>query len=90
MKINRKKEKKYNKLIFVLFALILIALSIVCFYGGIYAVVYMLKWYKYLIIVTASIIGLILGILGVLLVALSFNLTNTKNNFKEFDKLNKE
>lgn len=71
------REKKYGKFVFVLIALILIALAVGAVYGGIYAVLHMTHWAKYIIIVVASILGLALGLFGIFLILFSFSLIGT-------------
>ena len=51
------REKRYGKFVFVLVALIIIALAGGAIYGGIYAVMHMSHWSKYVIITVASIVG---------------------------------
>jgi len=80
------REKRYGKLTFVLFALILIALAAASVYGGIYAVVHMAHWVKYVIVVVAGIVGLGLGGFGIVLVALSFSMIGSKQSVRDSNK----
>ena len=68
------REKRYGKFTFVLIALIIIALAGGAIYGGIYAVMHMAHWSKYVIITVACIVGLLLAILGIFLILFSFSL----------------
>ena len=83
MGIFKYKEKKYGKLTFILFALILVLLAVASVAGGIYAVVNMAHWSKYIIVVVASLGGLILGCFGIFLVALSFSLINQSKSVRD-------
>ena len=80
------KEKRYGKLTFILFALILVALAAASVYGGIYAVIHMAHWSKYVIIVAASIVGLFLGGFGILLIALSFSMISQSKSVRDENK----
>ena len=73
------REKKYGKLTFILFALVVIALAVASIYGGIYAVIHMTHWAKYIIVVIASIVGLCLGLFGILMFAISEFMIHIKN-----------
>lgn len=86
MGIFKYREKRYGKFTFVLFALILIALAAASIYGGIYAVLKMAHWSKYIIVVVASIIGLALGVFGIFLVALSFSMINQSKSVRDENK----
>ena len=83
MGIFKYREKKYGKLTFILFALILVLIAVASVMGGIYAVVNMTHWAKYVIVVVASIIGLVLGTFGIFLVALSFSLINQSKSVRD-------
>ena len=48
------KEKRYGKTTLILFALILIAIASVSIFGGIYAVLNMTHWSKFVIVVLTS------------------------------------
>lgn len=80
------REKRYGKLTFVLFALVLIALAAASIYGGIYAVIHMAHWSKYIIITVASIVGLGLGLFGIVLVALSFSMISSSKSVRDGNK----
>ena len=83
MGIFKYKEKRYGKLTFVLFALILILLAVAGVYGGIYAVVHMTHWSKYVIVSLASIVGLVLGLFGIFMFALSFSMINQSKSVRD-------
>ena len=76
------REKKYGKFVFVLIALVLIALAVGAVYGGIYAVQHMTHWAKYIIIVVACILGLALGLFGIFLILFSLH---TRHNLCKID-----
>ena len=83
MGIFKYREKKYGKLTFVLVALILILIAAAGIYGGIYAVMHMAHWSKYLIVVVASIIGLCLGGFGIFMIALSFSMISQSKSVRD-------
>ena len=80
------REKRYGKFTFVLIALIIIALAGGAIYGGIYAVLNMEHWAKYVIIVVASIVGLLLAILGIFLILFSFSLIGSSKSVRDGNK----
>ena len=69
------KEKKYGKLSFILFALIFVAIAILCAVGGALAFKYITNWLKYFLLVIAIVIGLAFLIFGVFLIIISFSLS---------------
>ena len=77
------KEKRYGKLTFILFALVIIAIAAASVYGGIFAVINMTHWAKYIIVSVTSLIGLGLGGFGIVLFALSFSLINSKQSVRD-------
>ena len=83
MGIFKYKEKRYGKLTFILFALILVLLAAASVFGGIYAVVHMQHWAKYVIVSIAGVVGLALGAFGIFLVALSFSLINQSKSVRD-------
>jgi len=80
------REKRYGKLTFCLIAVILVLLAAASVYGGIYAVINMAHWSKYVIVVVASIIGLCLGVFGIFLVALSFSMISQSKSVRDENK----
>lgn len=71
------REKRYGKLALVLLALVILALAGGAIYGGIYAVMHMSHWSKYVIIVVACIIGLVLAVFGLFLFFFTFSMINS-------------
>ena len=68
------------------FAGISAALAAASIYGGIYAVIHMTHWAKYIIVVVASIVGLGLGGFGLFLVSLSFSMINQSKSVRDGNK----
>ena len=83
MGIFKYREKKYGKLTFVLIAISFVLLAAASVYGGIYAVIHMSHWTKYLIVVIASVVGLALGGIGIFLVALSFSMISQSKSVRD-------
>jgi len=83
MGLFKYKEKKYGKLTFVLVALILILIAAASIFGGIYAVINMAHWSKYLIVVIASIFGLVVGCFGIFLFAMSFSMISQSKSVRD-------
>ena len=77
------KEKRYGKLTFILIALVLIALAAASVFGGVYAVINMTHWAKYIIVVVTSLVGLAVGGFGIIMIALSFSLIGTKQSVRD-------
>lgn len=77
------REKKYGKLTFILFSLVVIALAVASVYGGIYAVINMTHWAKYIIVVVASLVGLCLGFFGIFMFAISFSMINHSKSVRD-------
>lgn len=71
------REKRYGKLALVLLALVILALAGGAIYGGIYAVMHMSHWSKYVIIVVACIIGVVLAVFGLFLFFFTFSMINS-------------
>ena len=83
MGIFKYREKRYGKLTFILFAVIMVLLAVASVSGGIYAIVNMTHWSKYIIVVVTSIIGFALGGFGVVMVALSFSLISQSKSVRD-------
>ena len=58
------KEKRYGKFVFIIFALCSIAAAVASVWGGVYAVMHMSHWSKYIIISVASIFALFVGLIA--------------------------
>ena len=86
MCLFRYKEKRYGKLALTLFALILIAASAGAIYGGVYAVLNMSHWVKYLIVSVAGIVGLGLGTFGFAVLGITFSMINQKRSVRDRNK----
>ena len=83
MSIFKYREKKYGKITFVLVAIILVLLAAASVYGGIYAVIHMSNWSKYLIVVVAAVVGLFLGGFGIFMLALSFSMISQSKSVRD-------
>ncbi len=86
MGLFKYKETRYGKFLFVLIALLLVALGGASIYGGVYAVLNMSHWTKYIIIVVASIVGLLLALFGIFLIIFSFSMINSWKSVRDGNK----
>ena len=86
MCLFRYREKRYGKFALTLFALALIAASAAAIYGGVYAVMNMSHWVKYLIVSVAGITGIGLGSFGFIVLAITFSMINQKRSVRDRNK----
>lgn len=86
MSIFGYREKRYGKTAFVFLGLLLIALAVGAVYGGVYAVLHMAHWSKYIIVSVAGVFGLIFGAFGVFLVLISFSMINSWKSVRDGNK----
>ncbi len=86
MCLFRYREKRYGKFLFVLIALVLIALGAGAIYGGVYAVLNMTHWSKYVIVSVAGILGLILAGFGIFFIIFSTSMINSWKSVRDGNK----
>ena len=86
MCLFRYREKRYGKFALTLFALILIAAAAGSIYGGVYAVMHMTHWAKYVIVSVAGIVGLGLGVFGLAVFGITFSMINQKRSVRDRNK----
>ena len=86
MSLFKYREKRYGKLTFTIVSLMLIALAVASIWGGIYAVLHMAHWAKYIIVVVAIIVGLALGLFGLFMFLMSFSLINKSQSVRDGNK----
>lgn len=80
------REKRYGKLAFIIFALCVIALAGVAIWGGVYAVLNMSHWAKYVIVSVAGVVGFALLCFGVFLILFSFSLIWKNKSVRDVNK----
>ncbi len=80
------RETRYGKTAFVLFAILLIALACGSVYGGVYAILHMTHWTKYLIMVIAGIVALALALFGLYLILFSFSMISSWKSVRDGNK----
>ncbi len=80
------KEKRYGKFVFILIAIVLLALAGGSIFGGIYAVMHMSHWSKYLIIVVACIAGLLFALMGITMLVMSLSMINSWKSGRDSNK----
>ena len=77
------REKRFGKFSLILFALITLAIAGACVFGGVYAVLHMTSWVKYLLVVLGLIVGLILAIFGILMLIITFSFTGKDQSVRD-------
>lgn len=80
------REKRYGKLTFILFAILLITLAAASVFGGVYAILKMAHWSKYVISIVAFVVALFLGLMGLFLFLMSFSLINKSKSVRDGNK----
>ena len=86
MCLFRYREKRYGKFALILLALALIATGAGSVYGGVYAVMHMTHWTKYLIVAVAGLVGLFFGIFGLAVFGITFSMINQKRSVRDRNK----
>ncbi len=80
------REKRYGKFAFVLMALVMVALAGGAIYGGVYAVMHMTHWSRFVIVSLAGVVGLILGGLGIFFLIFSTSMINSWKSVRDGNK----
>ncbi len=75
MGLFKYREKRYGKFTFTLVSLLIIALGGLAIFGGVYAVMHMAHWAKYIIVAVASIVGGLIALFGLLMFFVSFSMS---------------
>ncbi len=83
MALLSNRTTRYGKFMFILLAVCCLALAGGSIFGGIYAVLNMSHWAKYVIIVIACIFAFIIGMIGIFFLMLSFSLINSWKSVKD-------
>ena len=81
------REKRYGKFVFILFALVCIAVAAASIYGGVYAVMHMTHWSKYVIVSLAGLVGLFVGAIGIVCIWLSFSMVNKSKSVRDGNRM---
>lgn len=74
---------RYGKFIFILLAILCLALAGGSIFGGVYAVLHMSHWAKYVIISVACVFAFIVGAFGLFLVVMSLSLINSWKSVRD-------
>lgn len=80
------REKRYGKFLFRIMALVLVALAAGAVFGGVYAVMHMTHWAKYVIVVVAGIVGLALAGFGIFFLIFSTSMINSWKSVRDGNK----
>ena len=86
MGLFKYREKRFGRTALVLFALLFVALAAGSVFGGVYAVMHMAHWSKYVICVVACLVGLLLGLFGILLLIISFSMISSWKSGRDGNK----
>ncbi len=80
------KEKRYGKFLFVVMSILLVALGGGSIFGGVYAILRMSHWAKYVISVVAFIVGVLIISFGIFMFMFSFSLINSWKSVRDGNK----
>ena len=83
MALLTNKTTRYGKFMFILLALCCLAIAGGSIFGGIYAVLHMVHWSKYIIITVACIFAFFIGVIGLFFIILSFSMINTWKSVRD-------
>lgn len=79
----RYKQKQYGKLSLVILALIVLILAGCSIFGGVYAVLHMNHWAKYIIVSFAGLVGLFLVTWGILMIIIACSMSGRKRSVRD-------
>ncbi len=83
MGLFKYREKRYGKFTFTLVSLLIIALGGLAIFGGVYAVMHMAHWAKYIIVAVASIVGGLIALFGLLMFFVSFSMSGKSQTVRD-------
>ena len=81
------REKRYGKFAFMLTAVLFVAIAAASIFGGVYAVLKMSHWVKYVLVVLGAIVGLAAGVTGIFMLAMSPSLINKTKSVKDGNRM---
>lgn len=79
----RYREHRYGKSTLVLVSIVMIALAVAAGFGGVFAVVKMSHWAKYVIASVAAIVALCLLFMGVSMLVVSFGMSGYRKTVRD-------
>ena len=79
----RYREHRYGKSTLVLVSIVMIALAVAAGFGGVFAVVKMSHWVKYVIVSVAAIVALCLLFMGVSMLVVSFGMSGYRKTVRD-------
>ncbi len=79
----RYREHRYGKSTLVLVSIVMIALAVAAGFGGVFAVVKMSHWVKYVIVSVAAIVALCLLFIGVSMLVVSFGMSGYRKTVRD-------
>lgn len=80
------KEKRYGKFLFIIISLLLVAAGGGAIFGGVYAIMNMSHWAKYVVSVLAFVLGGLIALFGLFMFVFSFSLINTWKSVRDGNK----
>ncbi len=83
MSLFRYEEKRYGKTTLVLFSVFVLALSVAGVFGGVFAVLHMSHWVKYVIVSVAGVVSLALAIWGLTMIIIAFSMTGNSKSVRD-------
>ena len=81
------REKRYGKFAFMLTAVLFVAIAAASIFGGVYAVLKMSHWVKYVLVVLGAIVGIGAGVTGIFMLAISPSLINKTKSVKDGNRV---
>lgn len=85
MSLFNYKEKKFGKSALLLVGIVTIALAVASIFGGVYAVLHMSHWAKYIIVSVAGIVGLLLLALGITMLIVVCSMINFSKSVRDLN-----
>lgn len=79
----RYREHRYGKSTLVLVSIVMIALAVAAGFGGVFAVIKMSHWVKYVIVSVAAIVALCLLFMGVSMLVVSFGMSGYRKTVRD-------
>ena len=83
------REKKFGKLALILLALLFIAAAAGAVFGGVYAVIHMTHWAKYVIVSVAGVFAFLTAGIGLYMILISFSMINTWRSVRDVNTTGK-
>lgn len=83
MALLTNRTTRFGKFVFIILAICCLAIAAGSIFGGVYAVLNMSHWAKYVIITVACIFAFAIGVFGILLLLIAFSLINSWKSVRD-------